>query len=111
MLKYTTITPQNYSTISLSLTLFSIVAYQRMEHIGASFPRNDNWADSRRSRQVNVLNGTYLFVGTSKGGIWKRLLTDIVSLAGVRETVIPQRYSLFQNYPNPFNPLTVIGYQ
>ncbi len=34
-----------------------------------------------------------------------------LSVTSVRETSIPEGFSLFQNYPNPFNPSTTIRYE
>jgi hypothetical protein len=49
-------------------------------------------------------DGNYAYLLTSNGGIWRRLISDIISVENI-STEIPSSYSLGQNYPNPFNPM------
>jgi len=53
-----------------------------------------------------VANSTYLYAGTNNG-IWKRPLSEIVS---IDEIPTQTKSSILQNYPNPFNPTTTISY-
>ncbi len=53
---------------------------------------------------------TYLYCGTDVRGVWKRPLSDVVSVREI-DSQVPQEFSLDQNYPNPFNPGTRIGFE
>jgi photosystem II stability/assembly factor-like uncharacterized protein len=63
---------------------------------------------------TNVLSimedGTYMYVGTSGGSIFRRPLTEIILGVHNISTEIPGDYTLSQNYPNPFNPVTNINF-
>lgn len=48
--------------------------------------------------------GSNLFAGTAGAGVWRRLLSEIVSVDD--NEPLPLNFSLEQNYPNPFNPTT-----
>lgn len=50
-----------------------------------------------------------LFAGTWRGGIWRRPLSELVSVKEPH-AIVPQCFSVEQNYPNPFNPTTRIAY-
>lgn len=59
------------------------------------------------------ITGSYIMAGTYKDGIWRRPLSEMVSVAppAAAETEkIPSGFELDQNYPNPFNPSTTIKY-
>jgi photosystem II stability/assembly factor-like uncharacterized protein len=64
------------------------------------------------STSVNALEaaGGYLFAGTSWAGIWRRPLSQIVSVEQNNISSLPGSFELFQNYPNPFNPSTKISW-
>ena len=56
-----------------------------------------------------AVSGANLFAGTADGGVWRRPLSELVSVKlNMGET--PTRFSLSQNYPNPFNPTTTISF-
>ena len=44
------------------------------------------------------------------GGVWKRPLSEIVSVKQI-SNLVPDEFKLEQNYPNPFNPTTIIRFQ
>ena len=51
-----------------------------------------------------IVKGTNIYVGTSNG-IWKRPLSEIITVAPKNSL---NNFLLYQNYPNPFNPTTNI---
>jgi hypothetical protein len=57
-------------------------------------------------------NDQYLFDGTSAASIWRRPLSQMITLpTAVQESDLqPKTFSLEQNYPNPFNPSTTISF-
>jgi hypothetical protein len=61
----------------------------------------------------DAVGGARLFAGTYDGGVWRRLLSGMISSvpADGHSANVPTQMSLEQNYPNPFNPNTVIGFQ
>jgi hypothetical protein len=65
---------------------------------------------TNRSVYSLVASSTYLFAGTAYGGVWKRPLSEMVSVKEVSSGP-PAAYALAQNYPNPFNPGTTIKYE
>lgn len=81
---------------------------------GESFiSKNDNLGNCRitsilvYNNFVFVANGNY---GATPVSVWKRPLTEIVSVQGQNENH-PNSFFLSQNYPNPFNPITKISWQ
>jgi len=58
-----------------------------------------------------VVSGKYLLASTQSHGVWRRLLSEMVTSVKELNDIIPNKFSLLQNYPNPFNPKTVISYQ
>jgi hypothetical protein len=56
-------------------------------------------------------SGPNLFAGTYAGGVWRRPLSELVSVHEAIGDELPRAVSLAQNYPNPFNPTTIISYQ
>ena len=56
-------------------------------------------------------SGGYLFAAGSKGGVWRRPLSQVVAVKEGNSVHNPFRFTLEQNYPNPFNPSTVIRYE
>jgi hypothetical protein len=57
-----------------------------------------------------ALSGMSLFAGTFGGGVYRCLLSEIVTLTQDHSSDLPYHFGLFQNYPNPFNPSTTISY-
>jgi photosystem II stability/assembly factor-like uncharacterized protein len=58
-----------------------------------------------------VLDGTYLYAGTSGQGVWRRSLVELLdAVTEQNEADIPTAYRLDQNYPNPFNSATNIRF-
>jgi hypothetical protein len=56
-----------------------------------------------------LLYGTYIFVGTETGGVFRAQISALAT--GVKEsTELPNVFHLSQNYPNPFNPSTTISF-
>ena len=55
------------------------------------------------------VNGNYIYLGCNGQSVWRRLLSDIISVENI-SMEIPEKFSLSQNYPNPFNPTTNIRY-
>ena len=58
-----------------------------------------------------AIGGSYLYAGTRWGGVWKRPLSEIITVAQPSSQELPSEFALSQNYPNPFNPSTTINYQ
>jgi photosystem II stability/assembly factor-like uncharacterized protein len=60
-----------------------------------------------------IVAGPYLLAGTFGGGIWRRLLSEMVTSVPAEgiSPDMPEHLSLEQNYPNPFNPSTILRYQ
>ncbi|MEO8169154.1 MAG: T9SS type A sorting domain-containing protein, partial [bacterium] len=54
-------------------------------------------------------NGQYIFDGTNNANVWRRPLSQVVSVYQSDES--PGAFRLDQNYPNPFNPSTTIKFQ
>ena len=57
-----------------------------------------------------AVSGTNLFAGTSRGGVWRRPLSEMITSVERTSTDLPAYFSLEQNYPNPFNPSTTISF-
>ena len=84
-----------------------------------SSDQGDTWSDvgeglSGPGMVISGLaaSGTHLYAGATKGGVWRRPLSEVVT--SVREDETPgvvRVYRLEQNYPNPFNPRTVVSSQ
>jgi len=56
-------------------------------------------------------NGEYVFIGTyNPGKVWRRPLSQIVSVYNVISNNTPEKFLLGQNYPNPFNAISKIKY-
>jgi len=56
-----------------------------------------------------LISEDYVFAGTRGKGIYKRSLSELVSVEQTTE-VLPSGYSITQNFPNPFNPVTKINF-
>jgi len=57
-----------------------------------------------------AISGSTLLAGTSKGTIWTRSLSEIITSDLCTGHEIPTSFRLNQNYPNPFNPSTMISF-
>jgi hypothetical protein len=57
------------------------------------------------------LDGANLFAGTSSGDVWRRPLSEMITLVEQPSIDVPANCCLDQNYPNPFNPSTRIRFQ
>jgi hypothetical protein len=59
-----------------------------------------------------LFDDQYAYVSSSMGGLYRRLISEMVSTLDVRSaTAAPAAgFQLLQNYPNPFNPTTTVRY-
>jgi photosystem II stability/assembly factor-like uncharacterized protein len=57
-----------------------------------------------------LIDGDYIYAGTSLGNVYKRKLSDVVTTIEKSNNTIPTEFLLDQNYPNPFNPSTTISF-
>jgi hypothetical protein len=82
----------------------------------ASVDSGKTWSDITTGLTDSVVyslavSGRYLFAGTSRSGIWKRSLSQLITQVA-REGYAPaSSLALAQNYPNPFNPSTSIEFE
>jgi hypothetical protein len=65
---------------------------------------------SNASIHTFAVSGTNLYAAGPDRGLWKRPLSEMVTLVESTPIDIPKQYSLGQNYPNPFNPSTTISF-
>ncbi|MBI5402340.1 MAG: T9SS type A sorting domain-containing protein [Ignavibacteriae bacterium] len=70
--------------------------------------KNDGFSTTPSINSLLIFNN-FIFAGTQGQSIWKRLISDFVTVQNVSQD-LPGNYLLKQNYPNPFNPNTNIGY-
>ncbi len=75
---------------------------------GANWTRVSNGLTNNHVRTI-VVSGDNVLAGTSGGGVWKRPVSELLSIESATRQ-LPKRLSLEQNYPNPFNPSTTIRY-
>ena len=55
-----------------------------------------------------LVHSSSLYAGTWGAGVWRRPLSELITLVDESNNSLPINYNLFQNYPNPFNPNTKI---
>jgi hypothetical protein len=71
------------------------------------------WIDVNENLPTRVMSfafaGADVLVGTLQAGVWRRPLSELVSVS-MPTTEVPASFALAQNYPNPFNPSTTIRY-
>ena len=58
-----------------------------------------------------AFDSTYVYTGLYYGGVWRRLLSEMITSVAASVSELPHNISLSQNYPNPFNPTTAVSYQ
>jgi hypothetical protein len=76
---------------------------------GATWSDVSSGLSSTDALSVSVM-GSYLMAGTYQGGIWRRPLSQMVTVTSTQTEEVPADFTLGQNYPNPFNPSTTIKY-
>jgi photosystem II stability/assembly factor-like uncharacterized protein len=84
-------------------------SWSRVDWLG--FPHGDAVANALALDEAWVLvGGNAADYGDTviPGGIWRRPLSEIVSIS--QDGNVPTVFRLEQNYPNPFNPSTTIRY-
>jgi hypothetical protein len=57
------------------------------------------------------VGGTDLFAGIAGIGVWRRPLSEVVSVTRDPDAGVSREFYLAQNYPNPFNPVTRIEFR
>ena len=57
-----------------------------------------------------AVKDSFLFVGPEANGVWRRSLSEMVTVSVEFPPGSPGHFALSQNYPNPFNPSTTIRY-
>ncbi|RPI18633.1 MAG: T9SS C-terminal target domain-containing protein [Ignavibacteriae bacterium] len=75
---------------------------------GENWFSGNNGLDTSNVLSLAVTNG-YVFAGITGGSVWKRLLSELISINIISKNV-PVKFILYQNYPNPFNPSTKIKF-
>jgi len=75
----------------------------------------ENWTDVSAGLPAGVVNvlavcGDNLFAGYRFYGVWKRPLSEMVTVVEKLPHDLAIQFNLKQNYPNPFNPLTTITF-
>ncbi len=111
---YVQTTLNNLDVISLVVTGSNVFAGTDSSGVHLSTNNGTSWTQINQGMgnlRVNTLliNGNYVYAGTTNYSVWKRLLSEVLSVPQISSEV-PEKYSLLQNYPNPFNPSTNIKF-
>lgn len=77
---------------------------------GASWSDVGSGLTGSQSVSALEIQGSMLYAGTGGSGVWKRALSEMLSIPKQAAHGFVGRMYLGQNYPNPFNPTTTIGY-
>jgi hypothetical protein len=69
--------------------------------------------DGLGNRYIRALafSNSHLFAAGTQGGLWRRLVAEMITSVRDRLVDMPTQFCLDQNYPNPFNPSTIIAYE
>ncbi len=99
---------------SLAISGDNIFAGASSSNVYLSTDNGSNWNavnNGLTNLFINSLavSGDYIFAGTDDG-VWRRLLSEMITSVDEIAPQLPVQFSLFQNYPNPFNPSTKIKY-
>ena len=72
-----------------------------------------SWSSLGLENSFNVSfasNGEYLFVGTLSNGVWRRPISEVLSVTPDPTDKTSSQFILEQNYPNPVAGRTTIGF-
>ena len=106
----------NKVVLSFATSGTSVLAGTDCNGIYLSTNNGTNWVNKNQGFNVlpsvyalTISNG-YIFAGTWSNSIWRRPLSEIISVQNI-STEIPAQFSLSQNYPNPFNSTSNLKFQ
>jgi photosystem II stability/assembly factor-like uncharacterized protein len=106
----------NKVVLSFATSGTSVLAGTDSNGIYLSTNNGTNWVNKNQGFNVlpsvyalTISNG-YIFAGTWSNSIWRRPLSEIISVQNI-STEIPAQFSLSQNYPNPFNSTSNLKFQ
>jgi hypothetical protein len=104
-----TIQIQNLSTIGTNV--FALQSYWYVsENNGVSWNQiNNTGLPNSDYYNTIAVSGTNICMGLSENGVWRRLLSDIVSIKEIANKA-PLFFNLAQNYPNPIKSLAKIQF-
>ncbi len=71
---------------------------------------NTGLPSTSRSVSSIVADNSDIYVALGQT-VWRRPISEMITVVKPPPSNTPATFSLFQNYPNPFNPTTVISYQ
>ena len=77
---------------------------------GGNWTNQSDGFETGFAARALIVNEPYLFAGRNGRGVWRRLLSQMVTSVELINNQIPNDFTLKQNYPNPFNPSTKIEY-